>query len=722
MKKVITILTLVACTVLSLGARKLSPSAEALLQKQEGRTVRMLKSYKDTATVVTETVKVFIDLNNPDALDKVRALGGKVFVEYGSQATAEVPVTALREISEIDDVQYVELGSPVHLCMDTARMRTLADFVHSNRGNVFPKAYTGKNVVVGVIDSGLEYDHVAFRDAGGKDTRIRRIWNQHGYGVSPSRFGYGVEYTTQSEMKSAGTDTHTQYHGSHTTNIAAGGDRSSGFYGMAPDADIVYVSFGENTVDIPNAVEYIKDYAKSVGKPCVINMSLGSHKGPHDGSSALDRYFESAAEPGCILVGACGNEGESKMHVGKEFTANSKVLKTVLSVPSGSSKNTALEIWGTPGSDFTLQMVSLDRKGNVIESSPEVSARNGKTTIKAFDNSVDCYFNIYPGVDPDSNAPNMYIECYITTVGDTRNLGVIINGTEGCKVNMWNLSMFDFVSGGLRGWTAGDNACTAGEIGGTSPYVVTVGSYNSRFTVPQPFADPPGLYLVDGYTPADLPSGEVSSFSSHGPTAAGRMKPDVLAPGALVMSAMNNFYMTNPSSVQFMAGSTTDSSGKSYYYYLNLGTSMAAPVVTGGVALWLEAFPDLTIDDILDAIQHSSQKDAFTGSEPNNTAGYGKFDVFAGLKYIFQNKSGANINSVLADDTAEDAWFESGSRTICVASQKDNDVEIYSMMGTQMERTRVSGGVINIDCSSWTPGIYVLRFANSGKAVKVAIN
>jgi len=720
MRRFLAILALAVYAALSLGAQKLSPSTEALLHRKEGNKVRMLKSYKDTATVVAETVKVFIDLNNPDALDQVRALGGKVFVEYGSQATAEVPVSALREISELDGVRYVEAGSPIHLCMDTARMHTQADIVHANLYNTFPQAYTGKDVVVGVIDCGLEYDHIAFRDAGGVNTRIKRIWNQHSYGASPARFGYGAEYKTQSEMKSAGTDSQAEYHGSHTTNIAAGGDRLSSFYGMAPDADIVYVAFGENTVDIPNAVEYIKDYAKSVGKPCVINMSLGSHRGPHDGSSALDRYFASAAEPGCILVGACGNEGEAKMHIAKEFSASSTTLKTVLSVPSGNSKNNALEVWGNPGSDFTLQMVSVDRKGNVIESTPEVSARNGKTTVKAFDNSVDCYFNIYPGIDPDTDAPNIYVECYITTVGDTRNLGIIIKGTEGNKVNMWNLGLQNFVTGGLRGWTAGDNACTAGEIGGTSPYVISVGSYNSRFTVPMPFNDPPGLYTMNGYGPNELPSGDVSFFSSHGPTADGRMKPEVLAPGALVMSAMNINYM-DPSSVQYMAGGTKDSEGKSYYYYMNIGTSMAAPVVTGGVALWLQAFPDLTIEDALEAIKETSQKDAFTGSEPNNTAGYGKFDVFSGLKYLFQKESSVGIDSATADESVEAAWFDPATRSVCVASQNDNVVEVYSLLGVLVGRYDVSAGMDRIECSGWSSGFYLLRFASSGSTVKIAV-
>ena len=70
---------------------------------------------------------------------------------------------------------------------------------------------------------------------------------------------------------------------------AAGADKSSSFYGMAPDADIVFVSFAEENTNIADAIKYIFDYADKVSKPCVINMSLGSHYGPHDGTSYLDQ-------------------------------------------------------------------------------------------------------------------------------------------------------------------------------------------------------------------------------------------------------------------------------------------------------------------------------------------------------------------------------------------------------------------------------------------------
>ncbi len=129
---------------------------------------------------------------------------------------------------------------------------------------------------------------------------------------------------------SARVDTEGEYHGSHVAGIATGADKKSGYHGVAPDADIVFVSFGQNSVDIPNAVKYIFDYAESVGKPCVINMSLGSHMGPHDGTSTIDRFFDSVVGPGRILVGAAGNEGGKRLHVHKTFTEDDKTLKTIL--------------------------------------------------------------------------------------------------------------------------------------------------------------------------------------------------------------------------------------------------------------------------------------------------------------------------------------------------------------------------------------------------------
>lgn len=707
-------------SVLGVQARKLSPNAEALLMRQSGRVSTMMKSYGDTSLVEVDKVKVFIDMNNEDAIEAVERCGGRVFLTFGETATAEVPVNALRLISEHPSVSYVEMGSPVHLCMDQARQQSGIDIIHANTNGQLPQAYTGEGVVVGVIDTGLEYDHIAFRTSDGKGSRVKRVWNQRGFGSAPEKFGYGVELTTIEEMRAAKFDDNTEYHGTHTTSIAAGGDRLSKYYGVAPDADIVFVSFGQSSVDIPNAVRYIQDYAESVGKPCVINMSLGSHLGPHNGSSTLDRFFDSVSGPGTILVGAAGNEGANKMHVGKTFTADNNTLKTILGVPSTSSKNTVVDVWGRECTPITVSVVLTDSKGKIVESYSVKSTDSSEFSRSFSDSGVNAYFAMVPAGGSEDEAPNVYLEFYISSMNDARRIGIIVEGEEGQEVNMWNLAGYDFVNSGFRGWTAGDNTHTVGEIGGTSESVISVGSYNSRFTFPM-WVDPGNLYVNQSYGPEVLPLGEVSFFSSNGPTADGRIKPDVSAPGALVIAGFNK-YMVETSILSNLNERVFDADNNDYYYYWNIGTSMATPVVTGSVALMLQAKPDLTVDEVLDALAHSSTKDSYTGDELNNKAGHGKLNTYGALSYILAQSAGVGSITDDASKTAEKVWFDSLNRNIGVSTGNNSDILVYTMLGSMVGRYSVAAGIDSIDCSGWTPGVYVVKFVASGNALKVVVN
>lgn len=721
MSKRFTIILSAFAATLALSAQKLSPNAEALLLHRAlhgPQSAAPMKSIAQDGPEMPERVRAFVTFDDESSLDSLNYFGGRVYQTFGHCATAEVPVDRLRDFSNLGGIRYVEMGNPVHLCNDIVRNLSGINAIHSGSGANLGSGYTGKDIVVGIIDTGLDYNHIAFRNPDGS-LRIKRVWNQNANGRAPEAFGYGSELVAEGEIKAAATDTRGEYHGTHTTNIAAGGDLSSEYYGMAPESDIVFVSFGQNSVDIPNAVKYIFDYAESVGKPCVINMSLGSHIGPHNGQSTLDRYFESAAAPGRLLVGAVGNEGASNMHIGTTFTESTTQLKTILKIPSGPKKETALDIWGTEGADYEVRIILTDAKGRIVEQSEPFAPSSEQPLDFSFkDANVDAYFYLVGNQSYNGNDPNVYVECYINSVGDTRNIGFAITGKEGTTVNAWNLGMYDFVSGGFRGFSAGDNAMTAGEIGGTGDAVISVGSYNSRFSFPLWVDnDPDRLYTIDGFGPEDIPLGEVSDFSSRGPTVDGRMKPDVLAPGALVVSAMNGYTDQAQQYGDQMVGRTVDGAGKAHYYYVNVGTSMASPVVAGSLALWLEADPTLTTEKVRDIIARTSKLDQGTGETPDNNAGYGKFNALDGLNLVLSDPTGA----AAATDTpaAQRAWYADGK--ICVASPAQEDVTLCAATGATVGHYRLAPGLHTVDAPASAPGVYVLRFDRTGRTVKIAI-
>lgn len=568
-----TILAL--CTLLSLGsavhAQVLSPNTETFLM-QPPTSVHTLGT--DAATAQTH-IQAFVEVEDETATEAIKALGVTVYSQRGCILTASIPVAAVREVAKAKGVKRVEMGSEVRTKMDEVRRLTGADILHHAANGL--KAFTGKDVVVGIIDGGFEYTHLAFYNSDGSELRVKRVWNQKSkVGRHPDGFNYGTELTQPQEMRAAKTDNNNTYHGTHVTGIAAGGDLQSDFYGMAPDADIILVAYADNNVNIANAIDYIFNYAESVGKPCVINMSIGSHYGPHDGTSMLDRYIEAATGPGRIIVGACGNEAEINLHAGKTFTETDKTLKTMLSFSDNANKRAVIDIWGSVGSAMKVKAVIVDNlKGRIVAETPEINTaditENVQHSFEANATGANCSFTLVGQADSDNGRPNVYVQCEAREIMENRKLGIVVTGAAGESADMWNCTYENFINAGKPAWTAGDNDYTVGEVGGTGKNIISVGSYDTKHS----------FTTLDGSTVSVNHTneiGNISIFSSHGPTLDGRMKPDITAPGMLVISAASQ-HAIYPSEATAL---TNDAEGNTYYYAYEAGTSMASPVVAGG--------------------------------------------------------------------------------------------------------------------------------------------
>ena len=265
----IVILTLACLGLQQAGAQsKLSVYARKLIARQ-GTAV-------PTRATAPDLVPAYIYLEAGTDPATLSRLGVEVNTRAGSVVTARIPAGSLEAVAALDCVKYVQTGVPVMQMMDTVRPATGADKV--NAGTDLPAAYTGKGVVVGIIDSGFDYTHPDFYDTDRGTLRIKRVWEQ-GYsgGTPPEGFTYGGELTTTEAILTAAGDVTTNSHGTHVAGIAAGADTGSGYYGIAPGADIVLVSMAgagtANNVNLSDAIAYIYRYAEEEGKPCVINMS-----------------------------------------------------------------------------------------------------------------------------------------------------------------------------------------------------------------------------------------------------------------------------------------------------------------------------------------------------------------------------------------------------------------------------------------------------------------
>ncbi len=708
----------------SMFAQKLAPNALMLLHTPQA-TERPMRSIAQEA----ELVKVFVEITNLDVVDKIKAQGVEILSVISDQLlTAQIPLSSLQAIAELEEVKYVQISSDVRLQMDRARNNARVNLAHLD--SVESGTYSGKGVVLGLVDTGMEYGHVAFYSSDRSEFRLKRVWDQNSkMGHAPAAFGYGTEYVTEESILAAQTDNKEQFHATHVAGVAAGADLSSNFYGVAPGVDLVMVSYNPNSgrdVDVVNGVKYIFDYADSVGKPCVVNLSLGSHFGPHDGTSPNDRAFDEMVGPGRIIVGAVGNEAIYNLHVGKTFTSDDNQLKTMIGYEKEtgvSSKFAGVDIWGDVNATMKVKGVVVDAmKGTIIAQTKELSSldNNGEAVELTLSNStsgVTGDINLSIAVNPYNNRPNAFLKSTVTSIAANRRIGIIVTGNAGDEVHMWSCNYGTFLDAGKTGWTAGDNLYTVGEIGGTGKNTVGVGSYNTRVS----YSTIAGNTYKLNYAVGKIM--DRSLFSSLGPTLDGRTKPDVLAPGVLVSSVSS--YFVNALNIGGDVAQVTNADGTNYYYDMSVGTSMASPFVAGSVALWLQANPNLTPADVKNIIQRTSRTDLYTGSVPNNACGYGKIDTYAGLLIaatplsLEETEMAMSLLKVNADPRSHTLqfFFADGDGTCGL------NVAVYDTMGRYVANYRIDANGQVVDASALKGGLYILQMECNGvvKSEKVVL-
>lgn len=700
-------------------AQKLSPNTEAFLLRPVNPVTRSAFS---TDNAPEQAVKAYISISHPDAISKMRSLGAEVYLVSSNILTASLPKEHIKVIAEIPEVNYIQLASKVYPTMDIARGKGNVDKVHN--ATALEKAYSGSGIVVGIIDQGFQYDHINFYSSDKKNYRVKRVWDQNKADTtSPSPFNYGAEYTTEAEILALQTDTRTTSHGTHVTGIAAGGDKTKGFQGIATDADIVLVSYAQGDVDITNAIKYIYDYAESVSKPCVVNMSLGSHYGPHDGTSVIDRLADQLQGPGRLLVGAAGNEGEDLIHLSHSFTPANNTVKTMLAYNNDNSKIGLIDVWGNEGGKFSIQgCIVSTTNGTVLETTELFSTDKTDSKRTEFhDNTpLDCYITIAVTVNPENGRPNAYVETAASAMPSNRAIGIIVTAENG-KVDMWHAQGGYFTNKSKAGWQSGNSTSTCGEIGGTGHRIISVGAYISkdRYTA------------LDGNTytfPAAKPIDGIAGFSSRGPTLDGRMKPDITAPGMALSSSVSSLANEFDRSA---ATAVSNKGMKSYYYGMMSGTSMASPFVTGTLALWLEANPKLTPENVKTILQETAINDSYTGNvsdKGSNIWGYGKIDTYNGLLATINMASGIeDINRTKTNIRA--SLDTDGKNLLLFFPNEDKEVCIkaFHISGTMASEQRpgevASGQVIAFSVSSWEPGMYVLKITGKkyNESIKVMI-
>ena len=599
------------------------------------------------------TAFVRIDGN---AAEVLRQYGCKELARVGDISIAAIPLSKLGALSCGRQVKRIETGRRCSIQMDTTRIVVNAEKVYTGEG--LSQSYTGCGVVVGVQDIGFDLTHPNFYSADMSKYRIKALWDQLSRDTIGSTLYVGRDYVGREallELKHP-IDGETQTHGTHTAGIAAGsGAEGNGvvspYRGMACDADLVLVDNAADNASLIDPKDYYKftyatdalgfkyifDYAERMHQPCVINFSEGSSQDFH-GYDQL--YYELLAKligPGRIIVSSAGNDGarNSYIHknIGKERAGAFIMGSEKRFSCTAKSKQTftfRVSVYDNVASPQIVDISTVNvcnAQDSLLTDSLLVGGKKYIWRVLAYSNSYDARETAY---DFQISSPSK--------LGDSPQVSLQVMGRD-ADIELYRMSGYMFPHSLDPVLDAGDCRYTIFSPS-SSPDVICVGStsYRTQFV----------NYLGEKKVYDSGQKGIRSSFSAMGPTLDGRIKPDVMAPGQNIISSYSTFFINNPKNVNASVKSDVrhfEYNGRTYAWNANAGTSMSAPVVTGAIALWLQADPTLTPADCLEIFAKTCSHYDTSLSYPNNLYGYGQIDVAAGLREVLRRKA-LGINTI----------------------------------------------------------------------------
>lgn len=584
--------------------------------------------------------------------EAIGRLGGVVDTRAGDILTVRAPGDQIGAIAAIPGVTRLEAAVRMHKRLDAARALTGVDQVHGGAAPL-QGTYTGKGVVVGIIDGGLDFAHASFRNGAGS-SRVVGVWNQAATGAASA----GVSYGTTCDAATLAADgcklASTDEHGTHVTGIAAGGVVTGSKYtGMAPDAAIAFVNNVEalagqqDSTDagfstaVCDAAAWIFNVA--AGKPTVINMSLGSHEGPHDGSSLASQCLDNLTGPGRILVAAAGNEGDGGttaagtrvyLHAsGKATVEGARVAFAAGGLEGGA---TTQVVWGRPGGKLSVAIGAVGSKGETIT-----------TLVDAPDGALTSTLKL----DGKTLGPvRIYAES-----GDAGQPGVVVriedsDGDGGEREAAWFVEIRGAGSyDAFIDTTSGDGFVDSVDNDGTIDNLSSIGfpAIASKVLCVAAFTSKTSWTDVAGNAQSLGPEsdgnvpvvGKLALFSSRGPSldpARTGAKPDIAGPGQTVVSALNSAHDADDGELVKAAPSG---------FLVEQGTSMAAPAVAGIVALMLQADAKLDPAAVRKLLAATANRDGISVSVPDIGWGHGRVDAFAALQVLDVGTAGSGAGT-----------------------------------------------------------------------------
>lgn len=543
-----------------------------------------------------KTWQVIVRCNAPLAADAPE--DWQIVQLSGGYAVVTLPQRDVELLASLPQVEYVEKPKRLYFEVDAGRAASCV-----SAAQAAPLNLTGRDILIAVIDSGVDYFHPDFRDADG-GTRILALWDQTAVpqegsqaGRVPEGFAAGVEYTKEeidraleAGSREAGyeivPERDVNGHGTQVLGIAAGNGRSSGgrFRGVAPESGLIVVKLGmpreqgfPRTAELMQAVEYVVRTAEEIGRPVAINISIGNTNGSHRGTSLLETYIDMMAERGrnVIAVGT-GNEGSTGGHASGYLREDGQ--ERIEFLVNDYEPAMSIQLWKNYADNFRITIVHPDGR-----SVGPIGQETGPARYHIANNVMLVYYG-----EPSPYQSQQEIFLDFIPDGPYLDSGV------------WAivLTPVRIVTGEYQMWMTDARSRNSG----------------TRFLRPSPDATmtiPSMAFRVIAVGAYDARRNAYAPFSGRGwPQNLFRIRPDLTAPGVDI---------------------TTTAAGGGYISVS--GTSAATPFVTGAAALLMEwgivngNDPYLYGEKVRAYLIRGARELPGFAQYPNNQVGYGALCV-----------------------------------------------------------------------------------------------
>ena len=688
----------------------------------------------------------------------IQQKGGLVWQDFGHGFYAAfLPVDSLGALDQSASIVRMEANELSNVLNDNSKEILGVNKVWN--GIELPQAFRGNGVLAGVMDIGFDFTHPSFRNEDGS-SRVIWFWDPLAENDNPKELGR--TYTTPDEVLAAehSYNATQDNHGSHVLGSIAGRGIDGNFAGMAPEADIIggYVPLGDIpqdfysrlndylmktflpetnglpmgivNVEISSVIELAMLYkifkkADDLNKPCVVNWSFGAPSSFSADFTAYETVLNRMLGPGRIVVASAGNDGGMMKYVKKEadkpmeqpvyYKSDTRTyymfIRTKMDNPFFKMDMVFEDLADTIHID-TYDAIIKNAFNQDYEASVDIPRSEWEDEFEDVEeypfsvavkttNFAEGYAGFNLTVHPSvkySHSENMVGKIIVNSPveleflgskdakgGYTRFSNENIENSRGCNIKTINLP-------------------------GSLERIVTVGAMHQCTSFTNIFGED-ATYIALGSE-----KGHLSSFSSCGPTIDNRIKPDVVAPGHNVLSVYNSFYEPGPAeNVEKKMAYKANAFGKDYAIWTMSGTSMSSPVTTGVIALWLQANPNLTPEDIKGVIERTSHQPEpeFSGTDKNVYYGWGEIDAYAGLLDIL----GLTGISEISKHQPAGLKFRLEGRTLYIDGIDSSEtVTVFDLSGRPVLRTETSSdGILSLP--ELSAGVYAVQVGHRGSTL-----